>query len=90
MVSQLSSSDGKINEIEFTRQSNFFTVPKGRAARFTNLRVGQPKGPIWPLLRCDNKKSFQIGTKVSHMVTCIGNVLYSEDSYFFIHLLDCI
>ena len=90
MVSHSSSSDGRINEIEFSRQSNFLTVPKGRAASLTNLRVGQPKVPLWPLLRCDNKKSFQIGTKVSHMVNCIVNVPYSEDSSFFIHLLDCI
>ena len=79
MASQSIIIDGEINEVELSRQTN----PKGRAASLANLRVGQPKGPMWSLLRCDDKKSFQIGTKVSHMVTCVGSVLYSEDSILF-------
>ncbi|KAI6659663.1 hypothetical protein LOD99_14586 [Oopsacas minuta] len=79
MASQSIIIDGEINEVELSRKTN----PKGRAASLANLRVGQPKGPMWSLLRCDDKKSFQIGTKVSHMVACIGSVLYSEDSLFF-------
>ena len=47
-----------------------------------SLRVGQSKGPMWPLLRYDMKKAFIIGSKFSHMVTCIGHVLYSPDSLY--------
>ena len=70
-------------------------ISDGRAASLTNLRVGQPKGTMWPLLRCDDMKSFQIGTKISHMVTCIGSVLYSEESLFFyspslLYMIDCL
>ena len=52
---------------------------KVRGASLLNLRLGQPKGPMWPLLCYDKRRAFETGTKVSHMVTCIGHFLYSED-----------
>ena len=65
-----------------TNSEDFSPNSKGRVVSNLNLRIGQPKGPMWPLLRYDIKKAFKIGTKISHMVTCIGYVLYSQDSLY--------
>ena len=65
-----------------TSRSEDLSNSEGRTISNLNLRVGQPKGPMWPLLRYDMKKAFKIGSKISHMVTCIGYVLYSQDSQY--------
>ena len=66
----------------FTRSEDPLPKSTGRDISNMNLRVGQSKGPIWPLLRYDMKKAFIIGSKISHMVTCIGYVLYSPNSLY--------
>ena len=66
----------------FTSLKRFLPNSKGRAISKSNLRIGQPKGPMWPLLSYDMKRAFKIGSKISHMVTCLGYVLYSEDSMY--------
>ena len=63
----------------FTSSEEVLPNSKGRAISNTNLRIGQPKGPMWPLLSYDMKRAFKIGLKISHMVTCLGYVLYSEE-----------
>ena len=69
----------------FTRSKEVLPNSKGRAISNTNLRIGQPKGPMWPLLSYDMKKAFKMGNKISHMVTCLGYALYSEDSRMIVH-----
>ena len=66
----------------FTRSEEVLPNSKGRAISNSNLRIGQPKGPMWPLLSYDMNRAFKIRSKVSHMVTCLGYVLYSEDSMY--------
>ena len=66
-----------------------------RPVSLLNLRLGQPKGPMWPLLRYDQRRAFETGTKISHMVTCIGHVLYSGDSLYSnfpsrVYMVDCL
>ena len=79
-----SASDGEVNESNISTSSISPTPTcEGRAASLLNLRIGQPKGPMWSLLCCDGKKVFKSGSKVSHMVTCIGFVLYSEESLYY-------
>ena len=76
-------SHGEINESHISTSSISPTPTcASNAASLLNLRLGQPKGPMWTLVCYDRKKAFKSGSKISHMVACIGYVLYSEESLY--------